>query len=75
MNNRNKHMVRNNRSRSWAVWAQLCLIYGFLCLRAWGQQPEVQGNPLVPDTIADPSIVCFDGTDRVPRPVARYSFP
>ena len=23
----------------------------------------------------DAEIVCFDGTDRVPRPVARYSFP
>ena len=22
----------------------------------------MQGNPLVPDTVADPSIVCFDGT-------------
>ena len=55
-------MFRNNESRWWARWACLSLIYGLLGLRAWSQQPEVQGNPLVPDTIADPSIVCFDGT-------------
>jgi hypothetical protein len=33
-----------------------------LPMRAWSQPPIVQGNPLVPDMIADPSIVCFDGT-------------
>ncbi len=27
------------------------------------------------DMAHDAEIVCFDGTDRVPRPVARYSFP
>ncbi|MBS0526760.1 MAG: ABC transporter substrate-binding protein [Proteobacteria bacterium] len=27
------------------------------------------------DMTRDAEIVCFDGTDRVPRPVARYSFP
>jgi branched-chain amino acid transport system substrate-binding protein len=26
------------------------------------------------DMAHDAEIVCFDGTDRVPRPVARYSF-
>jgi branched-chain amino acid transport system substrate-binding protein len=27
------------------------------------------------DMAHDAEIVCFDGTDRVPRPVERYSFP
>jgi branched-chain amino acid transport system substrate-binding protein len=27
------------------------------------------------DMAHDAEIVCFDGTDRIPRPVARYSFP
>lgn len=40
----------------------VCLLTCLLSLHAWSQQPEGQGNPLVPDTIADPSIVCFDGT-------------
>jgi hypothetical protein len=53
---------QNNRPNRCAIWARLWLIYGLLSLRAWSQQPEVQGNPLVPDTVADPSIVCFDGT-------------
>ena len=39
----------------------LSLTY-LLSLRAWSREPEIHGNPLVPDTIADPSIVCFDGT-------------
>jgi len=55
-------MFRNNIPARRATWAGLWLIYGLFCLRAWAQQPEVQGNPLVPDTIADPSIVWFDGT-------------
>ena len=47
-----------------SVFAAAC-VSCITCLftpQAWSQQPEVQGNPLVPDTIADPSIVCFDGT-------------
>jgi Glycosyl hydrolases family 43/F5/8 type C domain len=51
-----------NRGR----WAWLCagvfLLPWCLCLPAWSQTSDIQGNPLVPDTIADPSIVCFDGT-------------
>ena len=41
--------------------ACVCLLNCLLTLQAGCQQPEAQGNPLVPDTIADP-IVCFDGT-------------
>jgi len=39
----------------------LWLLAGSLPLQAANLPPEVQGNPLVPDTVADPSIVCFDG--------------
>jgi beta-xylosidase len=51
-------------NQSWCAFAAafIPLLTCVLTLRAWGQPPEVQGNPLVPDTIADPSIVCFDGT-------------
>lgn len=40
----------------------LWLLAGLLSARAGSLPPEVQGNPLVPDTIADPSISCFEGT-------------
>jgi beta-xylosidase len=39
-----------------------CLLTALLAMPAWSRQTEAQGNPLVPDTIADPSVVCFDGT-------------
>jgi beta-xylosidase len=44
------------------VIVRLWLLGALLGLPVWGQTPPVQGNPLVPDTVADPSIVCFDGT-------------
>ena len=43
------------------VFAAACLLTCLPTAQAWSQQPEIQGNPLVPDSIADPSIVCFDG--------------
>src|SRR5277367_2517637 len=53
-----------SRSRVTPFSFRLCLLGTFLSLPGWGQvpAPSVQGNPLVPDTVADPSIVCFDGT-------------
>src|SRR5580704_17596057 len=51
-----------DRPRRRCTGSCIALLTCLLTLRAWGQPPVVQGNPLVPDTIADPSIVCFDGT-------------
>lgn len=50
-----------NPSRRICAAVCLTLLICLLTQQAWGQSPSPQGNPLVPDTIADPSIVCFDG--------------
>jgi len=46
------------------AYAMVCiaLLTFLLPIRAWSMMMELQGNPLVPDTVADPSIVCFDQT-------------
>lgn len=40
----------------------IALVYWSFGLGEWAAPTEVVGNPLVPDTIADPSIVFFNGT-------------
>lgn len=50
------------RKQSVASWIFLGLIPCFLSFPAAAVPAEIIGNPLIPDTIADPSIVCFDGT-------------
>jgi hypothetical protein len=57
-----KLLLMFNRRRCILAATYISLLTCLLGPRALSRQPEVQGNPLVPDTIADPSIVCFDGT-------------
>jgi len=51
-----------NPRRCLYAFACISMLTGLHTLRAWGQSPALVGNPLVPDTVADPSIVCFNQT-------------
>src|SRR5580698_5479213 len=50
-----------NPCRCFCAAACLPLLICLLTQQAWSQPLALQGNPIVPDTIADPSVVCFDG--------------
>jgi beta-xylosidase len=52
------HRFHKSFLLGWALAASSCF---FLGVNGWAGSPDVIGNPLVPDTVADPSIVCFDG--------------